>query len=400
MCTNPITTQSDVGEITFSCRNCDECIATRKNEWVARGCAEFATSNFSMIVNLTYRNRPDGTLPRSARAFNYADVQNYIKRIRKAAFKTYGKGVEIRYIVCGERGSQKDRVHWHMVLFSTHDLSKLGKWFDFVFKSIPDPRPGKMDHWSFWEHGHVQTDTVDQRGLSYILKYCIKDQFNVVKARGTGRIAKAENTGAGMFRMSKAPPIGWRYIEHKLDRLTETLAVPPSTEINVEGYSGFWWPRGKIRQDYLAALSVINDTHLDKFGRNCPSWATLLASVSENEKDLEALNVLSNSENEETPEQLEERLFELQRQTANRQKHAATRAKCGNLTLCQRCFNSLDAAQRLDLKNWRDVQEQQFDQSPFGSTKEDYFRRENRPNPFCGWKDESEKAFTFSARYL
>src|SRR5690554_1488542 len=128
MCSNII----KHGDVEFACRTCNECISARKNDWVARAMAEKAVSGETIAIELTYRNSLDGTLPDAAKAFKYRDVQLFLKRLRKAYTDEYRQAGEIRYIVVGERGSKRKRVHWHMVIFSDRPISTLGKWTDFV----------------------------------------------------------------------------------------------------------------------------------------------------------------------------------------------------------------------------------------------------------------------------
>ncbi|WP_282127564.1 rolling circle replication-associated protein [Roseobacter litoralis] len=353
--------------------------------------AEMATAKHAVVLNLTYRNRPDGTLPVSARAFQYHDVQIFMKRIRNAAKKHYGKDFELRYLVCGERGSQRNRVHWHVILFSSHNILTLGKWYDFFFKAILMPRPKRMDHWDLWDHGHIVMDEASQASISYTLKYALKDQFNVVKSKGTSRYAKSENNGSAMFRMSKSPPIGWRYLESKIQRLRETLSVPPSTNVNVTRYSGFWWPRGTIREWYLKALAEINDTHREINGRDCPQWNTLLASLSENENDLENLNVIPQDE-QETPQELEEEIARKQTISSIASRAEAERNKCGRAHVCEACFNTMDIDTRAEFESWKTFQKHQYGENWFSA-----FSTERRPNPFCAFRAEKEKYFVDEA---
>jgi len=394
MCSNPITSTDVHGvEITFSCRVCDDCIATRKNDWVARACAEQDTAAHTYVLNLTYRNNPDGTKPISARAFNYRDVQNLFKKIRSHAADHISDDFELRYIVCGERGTQRNRVHWHVIVFASHDIFALGKWTDFHGKPIDAPKPGRMAHWHpFWPHGHLTTDDVNQKTISYVLKYALKDMFNIVKAAGTKRYAKAENHGSSMFRMSKVPPIGWRYIEAKLNRLRDASAVPPSCQIQIPRYSGYWWPRGVVRQNYLKALAEINETHRAENGRDCAQWSTLVASLSENAKDLECLNV-GLPETQETPEEIAESILREQRLRTKAYQHAETRRNCGNVSLCAGCYASLNDDQKTDLSNWKD-----FLRGQYGKDYKRKFRRENRTNPFCNLSEVTEDAFTLGNR--
>lgn len=399
MCSEPITSlNKETGEeITFACRTCDDCLAARKGDWVARAMAETATSAHTFVITLTYRNGHNEK-PLGARAFRYRDVQLYLKALRASALRKYGDGVEIRYIVAGERGSQKNRVHWHMILWASHDLRKLGKWFDFWMAPIVGPRPTRMDHWTLWPHGHVVTDVADQQTMAYILKYCLKDMFNIEKSRDTKRHHKAENHGASMFRMSKKPPIGLRFLEGKIERLRELCAVPPRTEIAIPGYSGgkgYWWPRGLMREVWLTALREINKTHRERFGRNCPQWSTLLASVEQNEKDLEVLNGLE-EEAAESPKEFEEELRAKQRLATLNFAVERRRAECGRIGICAQCFNSLGDDERQEFLDWKALQYQQAEDCGFVKRDADkWFRQQNRPNPFCFYREEREKDFRF-----
>lgn len=289
MCSDPQSNSfAPTGKV--ACRKCNECITAYKNDWVARSMAEKATMGNALVLMLSYPNNPDGTLPDSARAFKYKDVQDFMKRLRKAYKAKYNATGEISYIVAGELGSKRKRVHWHMILFSKRSLHDLGEWTTLKGKAMDGPKiteKGWNQHWSIWSdfHGYVCPQVPDQGGVAYVLKYAMKDQFNVVKSEGTARFTKSERHAAGMFRMSKQPAIGWRYLQEKIDDWDERGCVPTDLLVKIPGYSGYYWPKGKTREAALKALHDINHMIREEKGRDAPQWDALLHSVAARDAD-------------------------------------------------------------------------------------------------------------------
>lgn len=159
MCTRPQRMYDKENDrfVEFACRTCDACLATRMNDWVARGVAEAAVAGETLAVRLSYRNYPDGTKPDGAVTFVYSDVQKFFKKLRQAYKRHYGADGEIRYIVAGERGGKNDRVHYHVVIFSDRPISILGDYTEMDGTPLPgiaiEKDPGII--WTMWDHGHV-----------------------------------------------------------------------------------------------------------------------------------------------------------------------------------------------------------------------------------------------------
>lgn len=391
MCTNPITHDGQ----TFACRVCNDCLTARKNDWVARACAEKAsTKGETLVMRLSYRNNPDGSKPSEAEVFHYDNVQTFIKRLRQQYKRTYKTDGEIRYICAGEFGSQTHRVHWHIVIFADREISTLGKWTDGRYRPMDQMRLDYDCHWSMWDHGMVHVQVPDQGGMSYVLKYALKDQFNVVKSKGTMRETKAENFGAGMFRMSKQPPIGFRWLEQQCDRWEQMLVVPPRLELKIPEYSGFWWPQGLLREYLLERLHQINQRCNEIKGTDCPQWSTLLATVEDQVKDYEDLVY-------GTPDQEEEEfdagawlqhLEREQRTRAQSHKHAKVRNRCGGVRVCRLCWAGSFRERRKDFKDWFHDQKAQYyasGQSEHISFAK-WFRNQRQTNPFCFLHDDAD----------
>ena len=360
MCSDPITQDGN----TFACRRCDECISTRRNGWVARAMAEKAVHRHAIAVTLTYDDTSQENRDGAA-MFNYGHVNAWLKRLRSAIKHkirtTPGRrGLPgVRFLIAGEQGSRFGRCHYHAILFSDLDLRSVGS-FSVRGHSVTDHaslmsvgKHVRRLHWSLWPHGMVTLQEPDQAGMSYVLKYCLKDQFTEEKSRGTMREARSENFATGLFRMSKVPPMGAPWLDAKLQRLDAAGAVLPHLNLKIPDVRGFWYPQGMLRERLLVGLRAINDRALERTGRDAPQWSALLASLVDNDKDLEVLLDAQTSDEGSDDETGLER--ELARKGAERSREwriAATVRTCGRKYPCQRCLRSLDQAalERLGLE--------------------------------------------------
>lgn len=389
MCSEPPTIDGN----TFACRRCNECIKARKNDWVARCMAEKSTSGEAVAIELTYRNNADGSMPEAAQAFRYKDVEAFFNRLRQAYFREYKVRGEIRFICAGERGSQKGRVHWHLIVFGDRKFSNLGQWHDFVFKQIDGPifsQPRKkavMLQWGLWPHGHVVIKEGNQETFAYAVKYALKDQFNVVKSKGTMRESKAENHGASYFRMSKQPPIGFRFLERMCDSWDARLVVPTSLHLKVPDYSGFWWPKGQLREYLLDRLFEINERRKELLGRDAPQWFPLLASLESVEKDWETLVYGPQQENHEeyAIESWQRRLAEAQEKRLKQWRDSEEQRCCGGIRVCRLCWRGKEKEERARYRAWYSEQVAEYvtDESDNLGTLDKWFREKGQFNPHC-----------------
>ena len=238
--------------------------------------AEKATAGHALVFTLTYADLPNGDKPLGARVFHYSQIQNFLKTVREAYFRKYAKRNEISFLVAGEQGSKgTKRVHWHLILFSDKSIDVLGKWTDsrgqvIEFSKIQSMPKNHRIHWSAWPHGHINVLTPDQKGMSYVLKYALKDQFNVVKSANHARITKAENHSASKLVMSKSPPLGQRFLDWQLNEWEDALEVPVSLNIPVPDYTGYWYLQGDFRVRAIERLHEINETRRKKYSSDCP----------------------------------------------------------------------------------------------------------------------------------
>lgn len=402
MCTNEIHHDGN----TFACRTCNECIASRKADWVSRAMAEKHTMGNALVLMLSYRNNADGTPPDGAKAFKYQDVQRFLYRLRKDYKKTYGKTGELTYICAGERGSTRGRVHYHIILFSVRPLTNLGQWTTISGENLQLPEMDQNQNWSHWEHGIVHPQEPNQGGMAYVLKYALKDQFSGIKSKGTMRYTKSENSAAGIFRMSKKPPIGMRFVQDQLSRWNDLQSVPPSLQIKIPDMTGYWHPRNTCRQELLQGLHHINEAVKTATGRESPQWQTLLASVSQDLKNLNDFETLVYGPDEiETTEgneneQIEKFSVQLANSTRAReraQQKREVRRTCGGPRICDKCYRTLDPSERYALAEAtaRKQIEHEASASPLGFDR--WYRAQHKANPFCQLRETTLHKEAFNA---
>ena len=344
MCNRPITQDGK----TFACRTCDECIATRRHNWVARAMMEKAMHSHCLVLALTYDDSTQHNRD-AARMFQYLDVRLFLARLREA-IKTAKSPSGVRFICAGEQGDRNGRCHWHIILYSSVDLTAIGEVQGLknhqrvVLTDRSDMiSVGKRIrrlNWSLWPHGYTTFQEPDQGGMNYVLSYCLKDQFTVEKSRGTGREAKTENFATGLFRMSKRPAIGELYLYERLSELEAKGAVLPSLNIMVPGFHGYYHPSGSFRQKALWALVALNQRVVWGTGKPAPQWTSLLSSLKDNQPDLEVLTNVKAQETE-TAGDFAARIELVSREYTRRNRIAKTRRKCGSSLPCDRCLDCL-----------------------------------------------------------
>lgn len=259
----------------------------------------------ALVVALTYNEETEHSR-RSARIFDYRDIQELMWSVRRQVKYHLKRAGVVSFIAAGEMGERLGRCHWHLCLFSEVDLLQLGKW-SASFGPVSDRReiitpPGAKPRrrvWSLWKHGYVTVQEPDYGGFRYALAYALKDQFNVRKAAGTAREARAEVFSAGHLMMSKQPMIGARWVDSYLAELAEGGIVPPNLQLSVNGLDRPYWPTGLLAERLLRGFALINAEHVARHGVNCAGWSTLLHECRDVERYLKALGVWNEPEGQE-----------------------------------------------------------------------------------------------------
>lgn len=390
MCQKPLTLD-DGTEI--SCRSCNECVATRTNTWVARCMAEKAISAYTYALHLTYSNRtPEDQ--RGGEAFRYSDVRAFFARLRRQIEYHTGQKAAVRFIVCGERGSKKGRVHWHVVVFSDVDILEFGEFRKygelFLGEKVDQSGKNRLD-WSLWPHGFVAVQEPEQEGLRYVLKYALKDQFSLAKSKGTMRHHKAENYAASYFRMSKKPPIGHAWLWDKLETLLDAGQFPVSMEFKVPDYSGFWYPSGQLRVDILRRLGQYAHHYASTHNMVPAQEGAFYASLSDRDKEIYDGEEEEPFDVEDVREKARIRALEI-REAGEKRDYARTRKRCGGILPCDECYRGLPEEARrqanFEARRHRLAYEREAGRYlSFAEADARHRARYSLPNPFCAYSD-------------
>lgn len=258
---------------------------------------EKATVRECLSVTLTYANDTEAQR-KGARQFVYSQVQQFLRNLRDLVDAKLGYEGGLRYLVGGEVGDLRGRVHWHILLFSEAVLTEIGEWrcpwgVETNRKYLVSVHGEKVKpcHWSEWPHGTVTAQDPDAGGMRYAMAYALKDQFGLVESEGTARVGKAEFEAAGWFRQSRRVPIGVRFVLNRLALLEERRAVDPVARLAVPGMNWPWNLSGLCRRVALEGYARINSMVRADTGLDAAAWSSLVASCEKSPKSLAALGV-------------------------------------------------------------------------------------------------------------
>jgi len=141
---------------TYPCRKCDGCQDWRKYQWIYRLSMEDTNSAKTWFCTCTFRKHPTPEILRNL-------WQQYMKRIRK----TYPKGT-FRYFCVQEKGTEKDRLHLHALLFCSVLVTK---------RNLEKK----------WKHGFMNPKLMRPRHIRYVSKYVTKGaQYRILASQKLG----------------------------------------------------------------------------------------------------------------------------------------------------------------------------------------------------------------------
>lgn len=324
--------------------------------------AELSQQPYAWAFTLTYSDGEDGQAPLGAKLFRYSDVQKFWKRIRSAAKRKWGENLVLRFLVVGETGSRKGRVHYHGVIFASKNIVELGHWED---NPVPVFQFDYRKRWSLWPHGFLQLQRCDRKSVSYAIKYLLKGRMNAKQSQGFAREGKTEWLSSSYLWVSKEPALGEDWLMNKLSDGVKRGRVPSSLRIPVPG-GGEWYLQGATQKKACLFLHEANNDFRQRTGDDLAGWRSLVASVDlevenaetgENRKT-KAWEWLTNGEEEEGqtreakarigPKDDPERRRLRDKQEIRDRVENASRivGKCGNVRPCEACFASLSNLER------------------------------------------------------
>lgn len=189
--------------MALPCGKCPSCMKRRTSGWSFRLMKEGERSETALFVTLTYDTKYVPLTKNGFMTLNKRDIQTYMKRLRKLS------ETKLKYYVCGEYGSKRDRPHYHMIIFNA-DAEKVERaWSEYKagFGYVP--------------FGSIYIGEVNEASIGYTLKYMQKP----------GKIPKHKNDDRQKEFSLMSKGLGQNYITdamikwHKND-LVNRMYVP------------------------------------------------------------------------------------------------------------------------------------------------------------------------------
>ncbi|QCS36321.1 replication initiator protein [Capybara microvirus Cap1_SP_244] len=142
--------------LKIRCGKCEPCNLLKSQDWTKRILCEMKYFKYSYFITLTYDNY-------HLRDINTRDIQLFIKKLRKKIDR------KLKYICCGEYGSETKRPHYHMILLSDYEfVPPEWRYNDNTFVCSELEK--------IWQNGNVRiSNDVNERCIKYTLKYTLKN---------------------------------------------------------------------------------------------------------------------------------------------------------------------------------------------------------------------------------
>lgn len=145
------------------CRKCVECKVQYAEDWARRVVLEAKKHEKNCFITLTYN---DANLPEGASVCKRS-AQLFMKKLRKAIAP-----IKVRYFLCGEYGAEKNRPHYHAILFGYDFEDK--RYFSTDRRGNPIYRSPLLE--KLWTYGFSSVgDRLDFETAKYCAKYMQAD---------------------------------------------------------------------------------------------------------------------------------------------------------------------------------------------------------------------------------
>jgi len=147
-------------------------------------------SETALFVTLTYDTKYVPLTKNGFMTLKKRDIQTYMKRLRKLS------DTKLKYYVCGEYGSKRDRPHYHMIIFNA-DAEKVERaWSEY--------RAG----FGYVPFGTIYIGEVNEASIGYTLKYMQKP----------GKIPKHQNDDRQKEFSLMSKGLGQNYITDAMNK--------------------------------------------------------------------------------------------------------------------------------------------------------------------------------------
>lgn len=207
---------------TIPCGNCIGCRLDYSREWANRGYLEAKCWDQNWFVTLTY-DEDHITVPEETiddQGFTYTQEENWIGTLVPQELTAFMKALRqimkreqkqdgIRFMACGEYGSEGERPHYHIILFNCN----------LPIDSFYNPRIINNEiYWQnkiierSWGKGICNISEANWNNIAYTARYITKK----INGKESDQIYKERGQIKEFFRVSRMPGIGQLYYEkHK-----------------------------------------------------------------------------------------------------------------------------------------------------------------------------------------
>lgn len=216
-------------DMRVPCNRCIGCRMRYSTDWGLRIVHEARMHETSSFITLTYDKMPkDGSL-------HYQDFQDFMKRLRRRL------GSKIRFFMCGEYGSKRNRPHFHAAIFGA-DFKKDSY---FVPGGKTKPLWANLILREAWGHGHVSVGELNFESAKYIARYVTKKQYGRNQENyarqdfdpETGEVSREYSVRPEFAKMSLKPGLGASFYEkYRSDIHPRNVCVHDSRELPVPRY--------------------------------------------------------------------------------------------------------------------------------------------------------------------
>ena len=202
--------------VTLPCGRCTGCRLEHSRQWAIRCVHEAQMHEENSFLTLTYNkeNLPeDNSLEKEA-------ISKFIRALRRKLERKYGEenAPKIRYFACGEYGEQKNRPHYHVILFG---YSFPDRELHTISNGNPLYKSKLLEE--VWKKGYCYIGEVTFESAAYVARYVMKkwkkdsreeetevNMANAVVDRETGEIYEITPE---FVRMSRKPGIASEWLK-------------------------------------------------------------------------------------------------------------------------------------------------------------------------------------------
>lgn len=230
---NPLELQKYTKFTRIPCGKCIGCRLDYSREWANRGYLEALQYEQNWFITLTYDEDhiyvPEFVETDEGIAFTEEeyddewagclvpkDLELFLKNLRQIMKREYDQE-GIRYMACGEYGSELRRPHYHLIVFNLNLPSET------FYEPHIKPSKGVMykntiiDR-AWGKKGICEVEEANWENIAYTARYITKKQ----KGKESSTIYAIQGEIPEFFRVSNRPGIAWQYYEDHKQKIYET----------------------------------------------------------------------------------------------------------------------------------------------------------------------------------